>query len=243
MIKNKVLWNLVCALLFVETGGVSFAQETDPRLHSDGAGWKLSKAVIEDPRLPRVLLIGDSILVGYQEFVIADLKGKAYVDAWVNPYHQSEKLNGLLAEVLKEGPYDVVHFNMGLHGWPVGRIKEGTFEPLTKAYVEVIRKMLPDARLIWANSTPIMIKGQRGQLDPELNAIMIEHNRMAANVMNEMGVPISDFYSLLVPQHLNLARGDLAHWTPPAYRILADAAVASIEKALAEKPVKTMKAE
>lgn len=36
--------------------------ETDPRLHSDGKGWKLNQATIKDPKRPRVLLIGDSIL-------------------------------------------------------------------------------------------------------------------------------------------------------------------------------------
>lgn len=105
-------------------------------------GWRLDKARIADSKLPRVLLIGDSILNGYRNRAIRALEGKAYVDAWVNPYHQSEHLNKLLARVLEHGPYDVVHFNMGLHGWPEGRIKPGTFEPLTKAYVEVIRKRL-----------------------------------------------------------------------------------------------------
>jgi hypothetical protein len=167
--------------------------------------------------------------------VIEGLGEKAYVDTWVNPYYQAKELIAILDAVLDQGPYDVVHFNMGLHGWPAGRIKEGTFEPLTRAYVEEIQKKLPSAKIIWASSTPIMIKGQVGQLDPVLNAIMIEHNRMAAKVMQEMGVPINNFYSLLVPEHLDLARGDIAHWTPPAYRILADAAVASIHKALVEK--------
>ncbi len=36
--------------------------ETDPRLQSDGKGWKLSQASIKDPKRPRLLLIGDSIL-------------------------------------------------------------------------------------------------------------------------------------------------------------------------------------
>ena len=61
--------------------------ETDARLHSNGNGWKLNKANITDKSLPRVLLIGDSILAGYQKFVIEELKGKVYIDAWVQPYH------------------------------------------------------------------------------------------------------------------------------------------------------------
>jgi hypothetical protein len=212
----------------------SQATEADPRLHADGKGWRLSKAGIKDPSLPRVLLIGDSILNGYNQEVIAALSGKANVDVWVHPYFQSEALNTLLAGVLSEGPYDVVHFNMGLHGWPKGRIKDGTFEPLTKAFIEVIRTKLPKARIIWASSTPVML-GERGkpkQLDTELNATILEHNRMAARVMQEMGVPINDFHALLADK-LDLSVGDKFHWRAPAYKILAEAATASITRELA----------
>jgi hypothetical protein len=211
------------------------ATETDGRLHADGKGWRLDKAKITDPKRPRVLLIGDSILNGYLKDVVTALDGKAYVDAWVNPHHQSEHLNKLLAEVLAQGPYDVVHFNMGLHGWPEGRIKPGTFEPLTKAYVEVLKAKLPNAKLIWASSTPVTVEGKPADLDPEINPVIIEHNRMAAKVMAEMDVPVNDFYALLVNKR-DLARGDRFHWTAPAYKLLADRAAGSILRSLPREP-------
>jgi len=207
------------------------ATEPDARLQADGKGWRLDKASIGDPNRPRVLLVGDSILNGYGKQVIAALDGKAYVDAWVNPYCQSEHLNKLLAEVLANGPYDVVHFNMGLHGWQKGRIKDGTFEPLTRAYVEVIRDKLPRAKIIWASSTPVTVKGQPTELDPEINPIIVEHNRMAAKVMQELNVPVNDFYALLVTK-LELARGDQFHWQPEAYKILAETVTASVLREL-----------
>lgn len=219
---------LLCFALTIANLG---AQETDKRLHSDGKGWGLDKAKITDPSRPRVLLIGDSILGGYGKQVIAALNGKAYVDTWVNPYNQSTHLNKLLGEVLDQGPYDVVHFNMGLHGWQKGRIKDGTFEPLTKAYVEVIKTKLPKAKIIWASSTPVTVKGKPTELAPEINPIIIEHNRMAAKVMKELNVPVNDFYSLLVGK-LDLARGDQFHWKPDAYKILAQTATESILREL-----------
>lgn len=208
--------------------------ETDPRLHSDGKGWKLNQATVKDPARPRVLLIGDSILGGYMAHAIKKLEGRAYVDAWVNPYNQSEHLNTkILPEVLAKGPYDVIHFNMGLHGWQEGRIKPGTFEPLTKGYVDAIRAKLPKARLIWASSTPVLLGGDVKQLDPVINGTIIEHNRMAAKVMAEGGVPVNDFYGLLVDR-LDLARGgkDKFHWNGPAYQILGDQCVEAVLKAL-----------
>ena len=54
--------------------------------------------VPDNPALPRILLIGDSILNGYLKRVTVLLEGKAYVDAWVNPYCQSGHLNKLLAD-------------------------------------------------------------------------------------------------------------------------------------------------
>ena len=180
-----------------------------------------------------MLLVGDSILNGYQSGVIKRLKGKTNVDAWVNPYCQSEKFNGLLAEVLANGPYDVVHINLGLHGWQPGRIPQGQFEPLTRAFVEIIRQRCPTAKIIWASTTPIMVKGSAA-LDSELNPIIIEHNRMAAKVMAAEKVPVIDFYALMVGR-LELAHGNQFHWDATGSMILADAASNAIIAALAEK--------
>jgi len=235
----KTRWIILTALLLVPsaTGRAADAlrrpapPETDARLHADGKGWRLNQAKVTDPSRSRVLLIGDSILNGYFRQVIAALDGVAYLDAWVNPYCQSEHLTKLLAEVLDQGPYDVVHFNMGLHGWQKGRIKDGTFEPLTKAYVNAIRQKLPKAKIIWASSTPVTAKGKPTELDSDINPVIIEHNRMAAKVMAELGVPVNDFYSLLAHK-LDLARGDQFHWKPDAYRFLAQVAAESILREL-----------
>jgi hypothetical protein len=222
------------ALALAQLPKVGEAKESDTRLHADGKGWRLDKAKITEPTRPRVLLIGDSILNGYLKSVTKQLDDQVYIDVWVNPYNQSEHLNKLLAEVLAEGPYDLVHFNMGLHGWQKGRIKEGTFEPLTKAYVEVIRTKLPKAKIIWASSTPVTVKGNPTELDAEINPIIIEHNRLAAKVMQEAKVPVNDFYVLLASK-LELARGDQFHWKAEAYEILAKTVVESVSRELALK--------
>ncbi|MCX8487596.1 MAG: SGNH/GDSL hydrolase family protein, partial [Opitutales bacterium] len=183
---------------------------------------------------PRVLLIGDSILNGYQGHATKLLAGKANVDLWVNPYNQSEGVNKLLGEVLANGPYDVVVFNMGLHGWQEGRIKPGTFEPLMKGYVEVLKAKLPKAKLLWASSTPVTVKGKPTEINAEINPNIVEQNRMAAKVMAEMGVPVVDFYGLLIDKR-ELARGDMFHWTGPAYNLIAQAAVDAILRELSTK--------
>jgi hypothetical protein len=205
--------------------------ERNKALHSDGSPWGFHQAKIEDPTRPRVLLIGDSILNGYRQYVVEELDGEAYVDAWVNPYFQSEDVNNALAKEFDHGPYDVVHFNIGLHGWQEGRIKPDEFKPLTGAYVEVIRSKLPNAKLIWASSTPVTRKGKPLELDPQIDPVIVEHNRLAAEVMQEKGVAVNDFYGLLVDKR-ELARGDSFHWNAAAYEILGSRAAQSIRSAL-----------
>jgi len=233
------MFRSVCLILFVSIQAliaeIPKANEPDQRVQAEGKGWRLEKAVIKDTERPRILLIGDSILNGYARHVIKKLSGKAYVDIWVNPYHQSQGLNKILTLVLSEGPYDLVHFNVGLHGWQEGRIKKGTFVPLTKDYVKVIKSKLPKAKLIWANTTPVTVKNNVKELDPEINPTIIEHNKMVDSIMKEMGVPINDFYSIL-NKNRNLAKGDRFHWTGPAYSLLGEMVVKSAEREILFRP-------
>ena len=210
-------------------------KESDSRLHADGAGWRLQKAAITDPSLPRVLLMGDSILNGYLAGVTKALEGKAYVDAWVTPTSQGDKsLPRQIAEVAAQGPYDIIHFNLGLHGWQKGRIPDGQFEPLTHAMVQAFKKEAPKAKLIWASTTPVTAQDHPGELDPEINPVIVEHNAMAAKVMKEEGVPIDNLGALMMP-HLDLARGDRFHWKPEGTALLVKQVSDTLLKALGER--------
>jgi lysophospholipase L1-like esterase len=201
---------------------VAAPKETDARLQADGPGWRLQKAKIENPALPRILLMGDSILNGYLPAVTKALAGKAYIDAWVTPTSQGDKsLPRQIQEVLAQGPYEVIHFNLGLHGWQKGRIPEGEYEPLTHRMVQAFREHAPKAKLIWASTTPVTKQDHPGELEPEINPVIVEHNRMAAKVMKEEGVPIDDLGALMMP-HLDLARGDRFHWKPEGTALLAE---------------------
>lgn len=214
-----------CALL-------ASAQETDLRLNAQGGAWRVYPAENPEPGLPRVLLIGDSVMIGYRAEVCRLLKGKANVDAWANPnYLASPGLQQKIKEILANGPYDVIHFNIGLHGWPKGRIPEGQYEPLMRAYVQAIQQNAAGARLIWASTTPVTVKGQPEELDPVINATIVERNRLAAKVVRQAGVPIDDLYAVAV-SHLALAKGDQFHWTAEGYHLMATSVADSIVAAL-----------
>ena len=233
--KLKFL-TLLCGLSFVATAFAAEPElkETDKAMPPLGGRWAFVPATNADPALPRVLLIGDSISIGYRPFVIKALAGKANVDAWPHPLFQSEKLNQALKKILVNGPYDVVHVNLGLHSVAEGRIKPGTYEPLTREFIQIIRDTMPKAKIIWANTTQFTIKGKATELDPVKNPTVLEHNRLAAKLMAELNIPVNDFYGLLINK-LELGRGDTVHWTPPAYKILGDKATDSIVQALGQK--------
>jgi hypothetical protein len=206
-------------------------------LTTGGSGaWQFYPAANRDPALPRVLLIGDSICNGYRGVVSRELAGKATVDVWLTPAAENDPgLHGDLEKVLKQGPYAVVHFNIGLHGWPKGRIPEGQYEPLMRKYVEVLRKHAPAAKLIWASSTPITVKDQPAELDPTDNPTITTRNASAARIMQESGVTVNDLYGLVVEQRAQLARGDRFHWKAPAYELMGKQIADRITKLL---PVK-----
>ena len=69
---------------------------------------------------------------------------------------------------------------------------------------------------------------------PEINPVIVEHNRMAAKVMAEARVSVNDFYGLL-SERRQLAKGDRFHWTAPAYKLLGEKATASILEAMSDE--------
>ncbi len=229
----------LAAFLFVGTTPLTAqlkdARETDKRVPPGKGGWGVREAEVKDATLPRVLCIGDSILGGYLETLRKDLDGKANVDAWVTPVSQaSGELPKAIAEILSTHKYDVIHFNLGLHGWQKGRIPDGQFEPLTQKLVDNLRTGAPQARLIWASTTPVTVKGRPEELSQEINPTIIEHNRMAAKVMAASNVPINDLYTLMASQ-LALASGDQFHWKTEARVMQGHAVSAAIAAQLPKK--------
>lgn len=196
-------------------------------------GWGFIKGDVKDPALPKVLLIGDSILGGYRFTVVNRLEGKATVDAYGNPYNQANnnwhsELKSLLSS---NGPYAVIHFNLGLHGWRTNDIPHGQFEPLTTRCVETLRENAPGARIIWASTTPVTTTNRPFALHPLINPVIVEHNAMAAAVMKRLDIPINDLYALVLP-HLDLMHGDQFHWQGKGYELMGEAVARSIEAQL-----------
>ncbi len=141
--------------------------------------------------LPRVMLIGDSIVRGYFSAVEENLKGKAYVARISTSKAVGDP--ALLAEIttfLGQVKFDVVHFNIGMHGW---EYTEAEYQKHLPELIAVIRKVAPGAKLIWANTTPIRKDREKGAT----NARIRERNRIAMAAMVSQGIPVDDLHAVM----------------------------------------------
>lgn len=199
----------------------------------------------EKKDLPLVLLIGDSISIGYTPFVQEMFKGRADVQRIKgNGQHTATGLEKI-DEWLGDGDWDVIHFNWGL--WDLcyrhpestnqgHRDKErGTLTHTLDVYESNLEKLVvrlkkTDAKLIWANTT-FVPEGEAGRIfGDELN-----YNAAAARVMERHGILTNDLRSLTASFNADLFRapGDV-HFLAEGSRKLGIQVVNTIEKMIPE---------
>jgi len=182
--------------------------------------------VKDDPKLPRVLLIGDSISRGYTVTVRHALAGKANVHRAPENCGSTQRAlatNGKLKKQkleiwLGDGRWDVIHFNFGIHD------SSGSVEEY-KARLETITKRLKQtgARLIFANTT----------CGRDVDDKIAEFNRAASEVMARNGVPINDLFSYMQPRKAELrAAPDNSHFKETGNSYLGEKVAEEILKQL-----------
>lgn len=197
-------------------------------------------AQVEDvPGLPRVLLLGDSISMGYTAKVRELLKGKANVHR--PPENCLESGNGLkkLDTWLGGGRWDVIHFNFGLHDVKYVDDKGALVAPEKGARVAspeqyeknlrefVARAKKTGAALIFATTTPVPAKSS-GRVE----ASELSYNEAAMRVMTEAGVGVNDLHTFVAKHRDAQQLPNNVHFTERGYDQLAAEVAAKIEAAL-----------
>lgn len=189
--------------------------------------------VVDLPGLPRVLLIGDSISMGYTLPVRTLLKGKANVHR--PPTNCGATSVGLagLAKWLGDKPWDVIHFNFGLHDAKLP--PEGNRHAPPEVYEKNLRELVARlkttrAKLVWAATTPVP---NGGVLSPTRRFGSVdEYNRIAKKVMTENSIAINDLNAAIAPRLRELQQPNDVHFTSAGSELLARHVAASIESAL-----------
>ncbi len=203
-------------------------------------------APIEDVAgLPRVLLIGDSISIGYTLPVRAALEGKANV-------HRPNTNCGPTTNGLKsidawigDKPWDVIHFNWGLHDLkymsPQGANLADPADPKNHQQVPpeeyeanlrqlVARLKQTNATLIWRNTTPVP-QGAAGRVVGDSD----KYNAIAAKVMHENNIEIQDLYAFVKPIQDEIMLPANVHFTKDGYDKLAQEVAKAITSAISKK--------
>lgn len=181
-----------------------------------------------DTTLPRVLLLGDSIANQYSGDVRARLAGKANVDLLATSASVCDPVLLRLVEAAANYKYAVIHFNNGLHGF---HLSDADYEAGLRRLVAVFRKLQPQAKLIWANSTPIVEANEVAKLAAS-NDVVLKRNETAARVMTELGIPVEDLYSVSVghPEYRNT--GDGYHYNQAGKTVQAELVAKVVGEAL-----------
>ena len=167
--------------------------------------------VKDDPKLPRVLLIGDSVSRGYTQPTRKVLEGKANVHR--APANCGPTASGLknLEVWLGEGKWDVIHFNFGIHdrGTPAA-------DYVKRLEAIVVRLERTGAKLIWASTTPIPDNPAQKQTAQSI----VEKNALAAEVMKKHGIPTDDLFAAMTPRLKEFQPPLDVHFTGAGYDFL-----------------------
>ena len=167
--------------------------------------------VKDDPKLPRVMLIGDSVSRGYTQYVRKALAGKANV-------HRAPANCGPTSLGLKnidiwlgEGKWDVIHFNFGIHdrNTPVAE-----YSQRLEQLVERMQKT--GAKLIWASTTPIPDDPAKKQTASSI----VERNEAAAGIMAKHDVATDDLFTVITPHLGEMQNPNDVHFNAAGYEFL-----------------------
>lgn len=194
-----------------------------------------AQAIEDTPGLPRVLLIGDSISIGYTEPVRTLLAGKANVHRISGNAGPSSNGVFLIDSWLGKGKWDVIHFNFGLHD--LKRLDDGKHQVPVDSYERYLRLIVErlkrtGARLIWASTTPVP---DAKVSPPRVTGDVPVFNSVAALVMKQNGVVTNDLYGFALTRLAEIQQPANVHFTPSGSDMLAKEVAAAIERILVEK--------
>jgi len=190
--------------------------------------------VADVPGLPRVLLIGDSVSIGYTLRVRAALRGRANVHRVPTNAGPSSKGVAEIDRWLGDGKWDVIHFNFGLHDVRLLKpdeinVPRDRYEANLRAIVTRLQRT--GATLIWATTTPAPPKPRAGQY-PRNPDDIAAYNAIAARTMAEHGVRINDLHAAVLPRIRELQPEDDVHFNSQGSDVLGAQVAAAIAAVL-----------
>lgn len=183
---------------------------------------------------PSLLIIGDSISLGYTPFVIENLANKAAV--FHNPGNAQHTGTGVakIEEWVADGKWDIVQFNWGL--WDLcyrhpdskvqgNRDKENgkltytidEYAANLDSIVSILQR-ITEAKLIFV-TTSYVPENEAGRFKNDA----IKYNDAAKVIMKKHSVMVNDIYEASIPIHQAFGKGsDDVHYSDQGYKKLSE---------------------
>ncbi len=197
---------------------------------------------VDKPGLPRVLIVGDSISIGYTPRVRRLLDGVANVHRPKTNCRWSAFGDEHIEEWVGDSKWDVIHFNFGLWDWYGWRQEtKATPESYAKSLESIITKIRKksDARLIFAITTPPCIAAERNAHIVVSEDRAKEFNQAALAVMTKHKVGVNNLYDPIIERRAELQRAENdVHYNDKGRDILAGQVAARIKRELGKKAAK-----
>lgn len=179
--------------------------------------------------MKNILLLGDSLRMGYQPVVAKMLEGKAIVSGpEENGRWAGYTLNSLRFWIPDLPTPDIIHWNNGLWdlgddynlGRPFSLPEE--YESALERMVIVLNKLFPDAKIIMATTMPT---------DDRDSADIESYNVILKRVAKNHDIEVNDLFPVL-KENLSLIGPDHIHLTDEGYDLIGDHVVKVLEKYL-----------
>ena len=190
--------------------------------------------------MKNVLLIGDSIRMGYCNTVKEELQDVAEV---VFPEENCRFTQNVIVSLNKwagmceREKVSLVQFNCG--HWDAAHWN-GEEVPLNDipVYQENIRRIIhrlritfPNAQIIFATTTPISPLGFSGGLNPRTTEEIIRYNEAAVAAAHEFGIAVNDLFAFTKDCPASCYR-DYCHFTPEHFAVIGKHVAEYIRKRL-----------
>lgn len=164
--------------------------------------------------MKKVLLLGDSIRMGYQRFVKEELEGECEVIFSPENGRFAAFTMWQVNQMFKHNEgIDLVHWNNGYWDMNVEAPMQEAMHPIEEYlyYLRRIAKYIKaqGAKVVFATTVPILKSGSAPDLTGTEGSIRfsnewaIKYNDAAKILMKELGIPINDLYELCYDESKN----------------------------------------
>ena len=205
----------------------------------------MAKEGVQGKELPKVLIMGDSISIGYTSHVVENLKGVAEVRRHKGNAGPTIRGVAKIDEWLGKEQWDVIHFNWGLwdmYGWEYHK-EDRSPEAYGKRLESLVGRLKKTgAKLIWATTTPACPADettmerrfkQKVRISPELERKYLE---AALAVMKKHDVKVNDLHAFMKPRWNKYAIADNnVHFTKLGSQKLSEQVAKAIQSVLSVK--------